>query len=211
MEFIPLIISVLLIDFLSILTPGQDFAIVTRNTLRYSQSAGITTAGGISVITFFHALLAMTGLSALIAHSPDLMAGIRTIGAFYLIYLGGNFVKNAKNLELETSHKDKFKQKFSHWKCFKMGAIANIFNIEPIMAFVSIFAILLPTQTPLWVKLSICGLVTINTFLWMSFVSKIFSLSAVKHFAQHHFKKFEQIIGAVLLFLGFKTILTHKK
>ncbi len=211
MEFLPLIVSILLIDFLSILTPGQDFAIVTRNTCKYSQKAGTLTAGGIAMITFFHALLAMTGLSALVAHSPDLLAGIKTIGALYLIYLGGSFVKNAKNLEASALQTTKSPLEFSKWKCFKMGAIANVFNAEPIMAFVSIFAILLPPSTPLWVKLSICVLVTLNTFVWMAFVSKIFSITVVQKFAQLHFKKFEQVIGTILLFFGFKTILSTKK
>ncbi len=229
MEILVLILTIAAIDFLSILTPGQDFAIVTRNTLKYSKTIGIYTVFGIGFITLCHCLLAMTGLSIIITKNPNLMAGIKTIGALYLIYLGTNFFKNAKNLDIgsesgllikndspENSKKQspnpkvRTQDSISPKKAFQTGAIANLFNIEPIMAFVSIFAIILPPETQTSTKLIICVLLPLNTILWLCFITHIFSVKKVQYFLAHRMKECEQIIGIILIFFGSKTLIEHK-
>ncbi len=209
MSTLSLVLTIAIIDFLSIITPGQDFAIVTRNTLKYSIHIGYFTVLGIGFITFLHCLLAMTGLSIIISQNPNLLAGIKTIGALYLIYLGGSFFRNAKNLKSQKSKKTK---KMIHpKKAFQMGAIANLFNIEPIMAFVSIFAIVLPPTTPLNIKIIICILLPLNTMIYLAFITKIFSVQQVQIFLQNRMKCLEQVIGIMLIFFGSKTLVETKK
>jgi len=212
MEILLLVLTIALIDFLSILTPGQDFAIVTRNTLRHGRHTGAYTVFGIGFVTLLHCLLAMLGISLLLSQSPNLMAGIKTIGALYLIYLGTGFFKNAQNLEPQKANVKKTNQEnISNTKAFKMGAIANLFNIEPIMAFVSIFAIILPAETLLSTKLIICALLPLNTILWLLLVCQVFSLKKVQMFLSLHLKKVEQAIGVILIFFGSKTLLEVRK
>lgn len=207
MTTLTLIFTIALIDFLSILSPGQDFAIVTRNTLKYSRPIGYFTVLGIGAVTLFHTLLAMIGLSAVIAQFPEALALIKTIGALYLIYLGTNFVKNARNLSPEKA-KPNDKKSVSSTQAFKMGAITNLFNIEPLVAFVSVFAIVLPPETALWIKLVICVLLPLNTMLYLALVTRLFSLHRVQLFLQNHLKTCEQIIGVMLIFFGSKNLMS---
>ncbi len=203
-----LILTIALIDFLSILTPGQDFAIVTRNALKYSKKIGYYTVLGIGFVTFCHCLLAMAGLSILISQYPDALALIKTLGAVYLIYLGHHFVKNAKNLTVEESKKS---GNISKTEAFKMGAIANVLNIEPLLAFVSVFAILLPPETSLGIKLLICFLLPLNTMLWLGLIANIFTMKRIQNFLKKHLKTLEQTIGIVLIFFGSKNLISLKK
>jgi len=212
MTTLTLILTIALIDFLSILSPGQDFAIVTRNTIKYSRLIGYWTVAGIGAVTLLHTLFAMVGLSALVAQFPDALAIIKTAGALYLIYLGTGFVKNAKNSPGSTFNKTytSAKQNISGAKAFKMGAIANLFNIEPLIAFVSVFALLLPPATPVWVQLTICLFLSFNTMLWLCLVARLFSLQKIQKFLQTHMKACEKIIGVILIFLGSKNLISTR-
>jgi len=47
MPYLPEILTIALIHFLALVSPGPDFIIVTRNSLVYSKRAGIYTALGL--------------------------------------------------------------------------------------------------------------------------------------------------------------------
>lgn len=205
---IQIILTIALIDFLSILTPGSDFAIVTRNTLKYSRTKGYWSALGVGAVTLTHCFSAMLGLSLLVTAHPNLMAFIKTLGALYLIYLGTSFVKKAQNLEIKITA-NQTASSISNWQAFKQGAITNILNLEPMMAFISVFAIILPADTSLLVKVIIGLLLPLNTVLWLMFMAKVFSISTVKIFLETRMKMIETSIGVILIFFGTKT-LTHK-
>jgi len=202
-----LILTIAAVDFISTLSPGQDFAIITRNTLKYSRRIGYYTVFGLGIITFLHTLMAVFGLSALIAHYPDALALIKTAGALYLIYLGTGFIKNAQNLN-PVQNKLELKSNISPAQAFKMGAIANLLNVEAIIAFVSVFALFMPVETALWIKVLTCVVLTINTVIWYSLVARLFSVNSVQVFLQTRMKKIEQVIGIILVFLGYKNLMS---
>lgn len=211
MTTLTLILTIALIDFLSILTPGQDFAIVTRNTLKYSKRIGYWTVLGIGFVTLCHCLIAMTGLSLIVSQSENALALIKTLGALYLIYLGGHFLKNAKNLEIKKEDFNNTPKTITAKEAFKMGAIANVLNIEPLLAFISVFAIILPPETSLSIKLLICAILPLNTMLWLAFITNAFSLKKVQEFLQTRLAQLEQLIGIVLIFFGSKNLLSLRK
>ena len=55
-EYIPIISLVISISVVMVISPGQDFAIITRNSLLYSRKSGIIGAFGIfrAVVQRFH-------------------------------------------------------------------------------------------------------------------------------------------------------------
>lgn len=202
-----LILTIAAVDFISTLSPGQDFAIITRNTLKYSRRIGYWTVLGLGSVTFLHTLLAVFGLSAIITNYPEALAFIKTAGALYLIYLGTGFIKKARNLtpvrtqfELETD--------ITSPEAFKMGAIANLLNAEAIIAFVSVFALFMSVDTATWIKLTTCAVLTTNTVIWYALFAKLFSLVWVQQFLQTRMKRIEQIIGVILVFLGYKNLMS---
>ncbi len=209
MTTLTLIVSILLIDFLSLISPGQDFAIITRNTLKYSRRLGYATVLGVGFVSLLHALMAAFGLSFFMAQFPDALAAIKTAGALYLIYLGTGFIKNAHNLPAEaTNIKAASKNSVTAWQGFRMGAIANALNIEPMIAYISVFALMLPTTATLSLKILICLLITLNTILYYALVARLFSLKPVQRFLQTRMKTLEKVIGVILIFLGSKNLIS---
>jgi threonine/homoserine/homoserine lactone efflux protein len=69
--------------------PGANMMLVVRNSMSSGQRAGILTAIGGGGATLLHALLSALGLSMILVNSVVAFEVIRTIGAFYLIFLGG--------------------------------------------------------------------------------------------------------------------------
>ena len=72
-----------------IVVPGVDFALVTRQVVRYGRGIGFVTLAGLVVGGLVHATLATVGISALVLSSEALYTVLRLAGALYLLYIGG--------------------------------------------------------------------------------------------------------------------------
>jgi threonine/homoserine/homoserine lactone efflux protein len=72
-----------------IVVPGVDFALVTRQVVRYGRRIGFVTLAGLVVGGLVHATLATVGISALVLSSETLYTALRFAGALYLLYIGG--------------------------------------------------------------------------------------------------------------------------
>ena len=70
------------------LTPGADMALVARASATQGWRAGAATALGVGAGCWLHTAVAAAGLGALLAASPTAMAGLRWLGAAYLVWLG---------------------------------------------------------------------------------------------------------------------------
>jgi len=71
-----------------IATPGQDMILVMSRSLAQGTSAGVVTAGGVSIGLVGHTVLATLGLGAVLRTSEWLFFALKLAGAAYLIYLG---------------------------------------------------------------------------------------------------------------------------
>lgn len=91
--------TISIVILLAAISPGPDFALVTRNSLRHSQKAGVMTALGIAIGTLFHASYCILGFVIIISKSILLFNIIKYMGASYLIYLGIKGLLEKKNKE----------------------------------------------------------------------------------------------------------------
>lgn len=82
------LIAVITITLLAVISPGPDFAMVTRNSLMLSRRAGVLTALGIGLGVLVHVTYTLVGVGLLIQQSLWLFNAIKLVGAVYLIYLG---------------------------------------------------------------------------------------------------------------------------
>jgi hypothetical protein len=89
------LIAVVTITLLAVISPGPDFAMVSRNSLLLSRRAGIFTACGIGAGVLIHVSYTLIGVGVLIQQSPWLFNLLKGIGAAYLIYLGFTLLRNA--------------------------------------------------------------------------------------------------------------------
>src|SRR5450755_532381 len=71
-----------------IATPGQDTAIVIRNTLTGGRTGGVATALGVATGQAIWALATSAGIVALLVASEPLFLAVKYAGAAYLVWLG---------------------------------------------------------------------------------------------------------------------------
>ena len=71
-----------------VLSPGPDTILILRYALGSGHRVGLATVAGVQVGLAVHTLLAILGVSAVIAASPVLFKGLAIAGAFYLAWIG---------------------------------------------------------------------------------------------------------------------------
>ena len=81
------ILAVMLITVLAVISPGPDFAMVTRNSYLFGRQAGLLTALGIALGVQVHVAYTMLGVAVLVEHSPKILLTVKLIGAAYLVIL----------------------------------------------------------------------------------------------------------------------------
>ena len=81
-------LAVISITILATISPGPDFAMVSRNALSLSRRAGMMTALGIGLGVLVHVSYTLLGIGVLIRESPGLFNILKLLGAAYLVWLG---------------------------------------------------------------------------------------------------------------------------
>jgi RhtB (resistance to homoserine/threonine) family protein len=209
MEYLSIILTVALVHFLAVVSPGPDFVMITRNSLVYSRRTGIYSAIGLGFGILLHVAYSLVGIGLIIAKSVVLFNIIKFIGAAYLIYIGyKSLTSKSSNISIQD---EIHKTDISKWKAIKIGFLTNALNPKATLFFLSLFTLVISPSTPLGVKLFMAGEMAVATSLWFAFVAYLVS----HHFVKSRFHKFqhfaEKFIGVVLIALGIKVALSTTK
>jgi len=141
--------SFIIITIILTVSPGVDTMIVIKNVLLKNRKAGILSAIGICSGLLIHATFSALGLSVVLSQSEFLYNTIKIIGAFYLIWIGINTLKdmNKNNLfEIEKS------TKYILNNSFKEGLLSNLFNPKVAIFFLAFFPQFISPNDPILLK-----------------------------------------------------------
>jgi threonine/homoserine/homoserine lactone efflux protein len=106
-----------------IATPGQDMILVMSRSVSHGASAGVATAGGVSVGLIGHTVLATLGLGAILRTSDWLFLAVKLAGAAYLVYLGIALLRTQRTRLTMGAEAPR-----SLGRLFADGAISNLSN-----------------------------------------------------------------------------------
>ncbi len=188
---------------MGLMSPGPDFVVCLKNTLKYSRAAGIWTALGFACGALIHVTYCILGLALIISQSIMLFNVIKWIGAAYLIYIGikALLAKSEAKLELKTT---KSKQTLPAFKAWQSGFLTNILNPKATLFFLGVFSVVIPPETSMTLYVAIAALIFGMTFSWFSFVATVMTLKPVRR----QFLKIEtwldKVFGGLLILLGLK-------
>ncbi|ASJ76298.1 LysE family translocator [Granulosicoccus antarcticus] len=82
------IISFALIAIVIEVSPGPNFALITKSVARGGQAEALSNISGFAIAFLMHGTLSIFGVAALLAASPGLLMTMQIAGALYLLYLG---------------------------------------------------------------------------------------------------------------------------
>jgi threonine/homoserine/homoserine lactone efflux protein len=102
--------------------PGPGIFYVAARTLSGGRSAGIASTFGTAVGGLVHVVAGAAGVSAVILASAELFAGLKLIGAFYLVWLGIRTFREAGRLTLDPIVSATTEQ------AFRDGVLVEAFN-----------------------------------------------------------------------------------
>ena len=196
-------LTVAILHLFAVASPGPDFALITRQSLRFNRRVAIWTSLGIGVGILFHCLLAITGLVILITSNELFSTILKIIGSAYLLYLGINsIIGDQKKSKLDEKDKDNL-DKFNG---FLLGFITNITNVKAILFFVTVFSVVIDAGNSL--SLIFYGVyMALATFLWFAFISYVFTSNKFKNKFSSFLTIFEKGIGMILILLSLQIII----
>jgi threonine/homoserine/homoserine lactone efflux protein len=140
-------------------TPGADMMFVIAHTLTGGARAGRRAALGIAVGSLIQALLAIAGISALIAASGGLLEAITYAGAAYLIWVGVRIVRAPAVFEAETAAGAAAASWDRDANPFGRGVMTNLLNIKVVLFYVTLLPLFVRSSAgPEWQQVLFYGL-----------------------------------------------------
>ena len=110
-----------------ILAPGPDMIFLITQSIKHGKGAGLATALGLSLGNLIHSILVASGFSLLILSSAQAFNIIRVLGAFYLLWLAANTLRDmSMSTEPIAGQSNLFRQ----------GLLMNILNPKVALFFI---------------------------------------------------------------------------
>ena len=192
------LIAVITITLLAVVSPGPDFAMVTRNSLLLSRRAGVLTALGIGLGVLVHVTYTLVGVGLLILQSLWLFNAIKLAGAAYLVYLGVKMLRSRPAGELNATQA----VPLSDLAALRTGYLTNALNPKTTVFIVSLFLQVVRPETPWAVQLGYGAFIAVAHMAWFSLVALCFSAGAVRQRLWAARQTIDRVFGGVLVGCG---------
>lgn len=191
-------LAVITITLLAVISPGADFALVSRNSLLLSRRAGLWTAVGIGLGTWIHLGGALLGLGVLLQGTPWLFATLKLCGAGYLLWLGVSMLRGAGAHAIRGTEVTPT----SNWTALRMGLLSNALNPKTTMFILSLFLQVIEPNTSLAVQLGYGLFISGAHVVWFALVALGFSEARVRARVLSLRPWLERLSGGVLVGFG---------
>ncbi|KXO82832.1 lysine transporter LysE [Acinetobacter venetianus] len=190
------IIAFVLVTILAVISPGADFALVTRNSYLFGRKLGLLTACGIASGVWVHISYSLIALSFLQSNIPSLLKIIQYIGATYLIYIGyKTFTQervsfNAENISI------------SAFQAFKQGVLTNSLNPKTTLFVISLFSQIMRSENNILHLLNYGVFISFSHLVWFLMIGYFCSAPTIRNKILAKQVVINRIIGSILSGLG---------
>lgn len=208
MPYLTEFLIVAIAHLLAVISPGPDFALVTRNSLVYSRRTGVMAAIGLALGILVHVTYSLIGIGLIIAQSILVFTVIKLLGAGYLIYIGYKSITAKKSDLITTAVKEN--SNISKLAAIRTGFLTNVLNPKATLFFLSLFTQVIRPETPTWIKTAYGLEMSLATFAWFALVAVFFSSPKLKTKISQYQYYIEKATGAILIALGLKVALSSK-
>lgn len=193
------IIAVATITILAVISPGADFAMVTRNSLLHGRKAGLLAALGIAAGVQLHVLYTMLGVGVLIQQSPQWFSVIKVAGAIYLIYVGYQTWVSRPHAEASAGITPKH---ITTMGALRTGFLTNALNPKTTLFVVSVYTQVVHLGTPLGIQIGYGLFMSVAHAVWFAWVAVFFSEPSLRQRMLRRQVTLNRFIGGVLGLLG---------
>lgn len=207
MDAVSILTIIALTQFITLVSLGPTFVVVTNYAVAYSRKTALQMISGVLAAMVIWAVAALWGLGVVISKFPFLYFTLQIMGALYLIYLGIRLVHGAirgKNIGSEGAL-----EAAAGWKAVRVGFLTNITNPKAAVYYASVFAALIPPDSSTWIFVAaFCVAFAVSASWWVT-VALLFSVPSVRGIYESIRKSVDLLAGGVLIVLGVRIAMTR--
>lgn len=192
--------AVIGITILAVISPGPDFAMVSRNSLLLSRRAGVLTALGIGGGCFVHVTYTILGIGLLIQQSLLLFSGLKLLGAAYLLWLGWTMLRSRADAADPTAADGP--RPLTAGAALRIGFLTNALNPKTTIFIVSLFMQVVQPTTPVGVQWGYGFFIAAAHIAWFVPVALFLSAAGVQARLLAVRQWIDRVFGAVLIGFG---------
>jgi threonine/homoserine/homoserine lactone efflux protein len=213
MSYIEQFFLIAAVHLLAVASPGPDFAIILKQSIRYDRRTAVFTSFGIATGILLHVTYSLVGIGLIIASDERLFTALKYIAASYFCYVAWHGLRakkpeSSQKESLSLNTEDKASQMPSAKKAFFTGFLINGLNVKATLFFVSLFSVIIAPETPFSIKLSYGLYMTLATAAWFVLLSYLLTHHRVRTFLQVKGYILDRVMGGVLLLLAVQLVLS---
>lgn len=193
------LIAFAVVNLLGAMSPGPDFAIVTRYGLSGSRRSAFLATMGIGTALLIHVLYCLLGIAIFLQNSPRLFLAIQFGGAAYLGYLGIKLIAAKAEGMAETGKKG---------KPFVDGFLTNLLNPKATLFLLSIFMQFVKPGMSTGMKLAYGVTIPVIAMGWFGFLSYFLTHPRLIPHLQKYQTIFIRSMGALLIALAASVLIS---
>jgi threonine/homoserine/homoserine lactone efflux protein len=187
---------------LAAMSPGPDFAIVTRNAMVSGRRAGMACGAGIAVGVFAWAVVTALGIAGLLAASAVAFTAVKLIGAGYLVVLGVRALLAARRGEYDSAEHVPGTRATSAPAAFRQGLVTNLLNPKVAVFFVALLPQFLPASATAADHLLLAGVAAGVTLTWFTVLAGVVSALRRLLTGNRVRRGIDALMGTLLVGLG---------
>ena len=195
----PEFLTLTAVHLLAVASPGPDFALVLKQSLKYGRKPAIWTALGIGTGILFHVSYSLFGLGVLLKSSAFAFSLVKALGAGYLAYLGFLGLRAGPSKEVASGALKQEYVQISNLDAWKTGLMVNLLNPKCTFFFVAFFATLVSPTTPYLIKCVYGVWISCTTIAWFSLVGFIFTQEKIRSLFLRQGYWIDRILGVVFI------------
>jgi len=194
--------SVLAVYLVIVVSPGPNFALVTRLALRESRRTTNCAILGLAVAATIYAIAAMSGMAVVITQVGWMAGAIQLAGGAYLVFLG------LKSWQSKTGSSDEPEREHARrgdgLTGLRLGLMVNLSNPKAIAFFVGLYAVAVPPGATLTTRAVVLTAGFALEIFWYSLVAQALSRQRLRAAYQRHTRRIDRGIGALLVVFGIR-------
>lgn len=191
-------IAVVTITILACISPGPDFAMVSRNGLLLSRRAGLLTAVGIGMGVLVHIFYTLLGLGLVLQQTPWLFNALKLAGAAYLVYLGIKMIRSEPVVEQLNASPPAI----SDLSALRSGVLTNALNPKTSIFIVSLFMGVVRPDTAVTVQVAYGLFIASAHVIWFGLVALCFSTGKMREKLMSSRQWIDRGFGGLLVSFG---------
>ncbi|AJC19908.1 lysine transporter LysE [Pandoraea pulmonicola] len=206
------LLAVMTITVLAVISPGPDFAMVTRSSWRHGRRAGLWAALGIAAGVQVHVFYTLVGVGLVIARVPWLFTAIKWVGAGYLVYIGWRTWRDRSLVADVTREEGRGEADAmggagaargrEAMEAFRTGFFTNALNPKTTLFVVSTFTQVVHAGTGWKLGLAYGAFMSFAHWAWFSLVALGFSAGWLREAMVRRQHLVRRTIGGALMGLG---------